>query len=231
MPNLKLRQISQSVKKVLRKNQGLIQPVIKFNNNKPVIFNLSRTNTRLKRFLRSKNGLDSYINAKLKTGDRIGVGLYDEDREIYRRSSLFDANTEPRTVHLGMDLIIPAYTEVFAPLDARVHSFQNNNQFGDYGPTIILEHNFDDIKFYTLYGHLSLSSLRDIKKNQKIRAGERIATIGKKSENGGWFEHLHFQIIIDMFGKEGDYPGVAKKSERDYYLTLCPDPNLILQVL
>ena len=49
-------------------------------------------------------------------------------------------------------------------------------------------------------------------------------------ENGHWPPHLHFQIILDMQLKEGDYPGVCKYSEREKYLANCPDPDLILQL-
>jgi hypothetical protein len=34
-----------------------------------------------------------------------------------------------------------------------------------------------------------------------------------------------------MRGKEGDYPGVCKFSERGKYLLNSPDPDLILQMM
>jgi hypothetical protein len=51
--------------------------------------------------------------------------------------------------------------------------------------------------------------------------------LGTFEENGGWPPHLHFQIIRDMEGFLGDYPGVAKKSELDHYQNNCPDPMII----
>jgi len=48
---------------------------------------------------------------------------------------------------------------IFAALDGKIHSFQNNTALGDYGPTVILEHQIADFKFHTLYGHLSEASL------------------------------------------------------------------------
>ena len=35
-------------------------------------------------------------------------------------------------------------------------------------------------------------------------------------------------VMCSMDGKQGDYPGVARLSERALYEGLCPDPNLIL---
>jgi hypothetical protein len=46
------------------------------------------------------------------------------------------------------------------PLGGMVHSFAYNDQFGDYGATIVLLHQLDGMPFYTLYGHLSLKILQ-----------------------------------------------------------------------
>jgi hypothetical protein len=54
--------------------------------------------------------------------------------------------------------------------------------------------------------------------------------VGEHHENGGWPPHLHFQIITELLGNRGDFPGVAAPSERSRWLELSPDPNLILQV-
>jgi murein DD-endopeptidase MepM/ murein hydrolase activator NlpD len=163
-------------------------------------------------------------------GTPVAIGRYDEDRVVYRHSSLFDDESESRTVHLGIDLFVASGTPVYSPLPARLHSFANNAMIGDYGPTIILEHHLAGITFFTLYGHLSLDSLDGLSEGRTLAAGEQIATIGNNHENGGWPPHLHFQIITDMLGKRGDFPGVATLSERQRFLDLCPDPNLILQL-
>ena len=41
---------------------------------------------------------------------------------------------------------------------------------------------------------------------------------------------LHFQVMEEMHGKIGDYPGVVKKEDLDMYLKNCPDPNLLLKI-
>ena len=64
-------------------------------------------------------------------------------------------------------------------------------------------------------------------KGKFIKKREKIADMGTFEENGGWPPHLHFQIIKDMEGYLGDYPGVAKKSELDHYKNNCPDPMII----
>jgi len=54
--------------------------------------------------------------------------------------------------------------------------------------------------------------------------------LGKENENGNWPTHLHLQIIADMNGHQGDFPGVSNLADRDNYLKCCPNPNLILGV-
>ncbi|MBW8882382.1 MAG: peptidoglycan DD-metalloendopeptidase family protein [Asticcacaulis sp.] len=159
---------------------------------------------------------------------RIAYGGYDEDRAIYD-TPIFVANGEPRTIHLGVDIFAPAGTEVFAPLDATVHSFQDNANAKDYGPTILLEHApADGLVFYTLYGHLSRGSLDGLQPGRPFKAGDRIARLGDAKVNGGWPPHLHFQVVLDLKGRSGDYPGVFRRSERAEWKRICPDPGPLL---
>ncbi|MGD8440849.1 MAG: peptidoglycan DD-metalloendopeptidase family protein [Holophagae bacterium] len=160
----------------------------------------------------------------------VGVGRYAEDRMIYRHSPLFDGEQERRSVHLGVDLFVVEGTEVVAPLDARVHSVADNAGLGDYGPTVILEHELDGRRFWTLYGHLGRELVDRLEIGRELVGGESFAAVGAVEENGGWPPHLHFQLIADLLGRSGDFPGVAAPSERQRWLALCPDPNIILGI-
>lgn len=175
---------------------------------------------------------DYMIMKKFTSRAKYCIGGYAEHRTIYSRSRLFDApgkTDEPRRLHLGVDIWGPASTPVIAPLDGMVHSFADNTAAGDYGPTIILYHYVDGIEFYTLYGHLSLDSLK-YKIGDLIWKGDQFAAFGFPGENGQWPCHLHFQIIKDLGNYKGDYPGVCKYSEKESYLQNCPDPELILRM-
>ncbi len=151
-------------------------------------------------------------------------GGYDEERAIYDVAAFAPDGDEPRTVHLGIDIFDAADAEVFAPMDAWVHSFQDNQGAKDYGPTILLEHNTSGLIFYTLYGHLSRDSLDGLAVGQFVCAGQGIARLGAPNVNGDWPPHLHFQVILDLGGRRGDFPGVCKKSEREQWKRTCPDP-------
>ncbi len=165
------------------------------------------------------------------TNADIGYGGYLETRPVYT-TELFQeqGNDGPRwrTVHLGLDLWSPVGTEVRSPYAGRVHSFRQNNNPRDYGATIILEHFYEvegeTQSFYTLYGHLSAASLEDLYVGQNVQAGEVIATFGKADENGGWPPHLHFQVMLDLLDKEGDFAGVAFPEEAEVYASICPNP-------
>ncbi|MBX2874178.1 MAG: aminotransferase class III-fold pyridoxal phosphate-dependent enzyme [Saprospiraceae bacterium] len=172
---------------------------------------------------------EEVIEQYLKTEKaQIGIGGYGEVRPFYSTDAYLQmGNNGPRwrTVHLGLDIWMPAESLVFAPLDGIVHSIQNNRGKRDYGPTVILEHKVSEaLTFYTLYGHLSQRSLIHLYPGQEIEKGEIIATIGHSRENGSWPPHLHFQVILDLMGWRGDFPGVAYPAERDIWLSLCPNP-------
>lgn len=168
--------------------------------------------------------LPSYLKS---LGKPFAIGGYGEDRKLYRRSAAFgDEHGRYRSVHLGIDIWAAAGTPVYAALDGVVHSFQDNAAQGDYGPTIILQHE----TVHTLYGHLDRASLRGLAVGQTVRQGQRIGALGDANENGGWPPHVHFQVIREMGSWRGDYPGVAFAHEREQALANCPDPNEILQL-
>jgi 4-aminobutyrate aminotransferase-like enzyme len=69
-----------------------------------------------------------------------------------------------------------------------------------------------------------------LKEGQQVKKGMQIAEVGNFPENGNWVPHLHFQVISDMLGYKDDFPGVANPDQREVWLSLCPDPNLILGI-
>ncbi len=195
---------------------------------------LSKTNKALLNVdVSSSDKLGEFIDSQIAAHHaKVAYGGYVETRGIYQRSDYFN-NTDPKTernIHIGLDLWIAADTPIYAPLEARLHSFNNNLNYGDYGPTIILEHECYGIIFYTLYGHLSLESLEGLTMGQRFNQGEQIATLGDSSVNGDYVPHLHIQVIKNMGSARGDYPGVACELDIDFYRSNCPDPNLLLKL-
>lgn len=174
-----------------------------------------------------------YIDLILKKENALlAIGGYLEKRSLYDHSPNFSHSTqENRNIHLGIDIWAAAGTTVLTPLDGIIHSFADNSGRGNYGPTLILEHNYGDLKFFTLYGHLSRASLSRFRQHMRINRGNSLAEIGTPSENGQYAPHLHFQLIVDLEGYQGDYPGVCNESTLDHYKNNCPNPDLLLKIL
>ena len=174
---------------------------------------------------------NEYVFRKINEANAVcAIGGYLENRYIYRRSEHFQQTQEPRSIHLGVDIWAKAGTPVYAPTKAKVHSFANNDNFGDYGPTIILEHNLEGKTLYMLYGHLNLECLENLYEGKIIEEGEQIAEFGDFPINGNWPPHLHFQVMTDMLGKKGDFPGVCEPSKQGYYSEICLDANWVLGI-
>ncbi len=210
----------------------VIAPTVDFSQYVPI--DLSKDNKALKDFDTScSQSWSAYINQYLQDRNKsIAFGGYLETRSIYTRSTYFETkNTlESRNIHLGVDLWCAAETPVLAAFDGVVHSFQDNTNHGDYGPTIVLKHCIKGVMFYTLYGHLSKSSIKGLCKNTPVSKEQVVGYLGDATVNGDYAPHLHFQIIKDMANYEGDYPGVSSQKNLDFYRSNCPDPNLVLKL-
>jgi murein DD-endopeptidase MepM/ murein hydrolase activator NlpD len=176
---------------------------------------------------------DRYVFGALKaSGKKYGIGGYLEHRGIYSRSGVFATDqADFRNIHLGIDVWTEAGHPIYAPLQGEVYAFQNNASFGDYGATIILEHRFSVMSLYSLYGHLALKDLEGLAIGQPIQAGEAFCHVGPYPENGDWPPHLHFQLMWDMLGNWGDFPGVCSVREIDKYKANCPDPQVLVGYL
>ncbi len=172
--------------------------------------------------------LDAAVFARIDAAGAIaGVGGYLENRSVYKDTEHFRGDAE-RCIHIGVDVFMPAGTPLHAPLAGTVHSFANRTTPGDYGPVIILRHELDGIEFHTLYGHLTVESLDRLEEGMGVAAGAPVAAIGPRPINGDWTPHLHFQLIRDMQGIRGDYPGVVRPADLEFYRDNCPDPMPLL---
>ena len=173
---------------LLKKHQQQFHPVVQFDSSKDRLLPLDFTsrNTELHGEILSDTKIfTAWVEGKLKAaGARYGIGGYAEHRTVYSISKVFDAgkpDEEPRRLHLGTDIWGKPNTPVMAPLDGIVHSFAFNNRFGDYGATIILSHQLEGYTFYTLYGHLSLNSIKNLQEGNRMEKGDVFAELDRKS--------------------------------------------------
>ncbi len=177
---------------------------------------------------------EKHVETRIEN-EKVGflAGGYLENRMVYTTemfSEMGNWGKEWRTVHLGHDYWATSGTPVYSPWEGEIHSAFDNEGESNYGPTIILKHRIDDSEFYTLYGHLDREHTLKWKKGDRVEAGTQLALLGQYKENGNWVPHLHFQVIIDLWGNDLDFQGVAFYHEHRIFASLCPDPALITGV-
>ncbi len=159
------------------------------------------------------------------------IGRYAEPRLIYRAPMVAASpypSADRRTVHLGVDIFMPAGTAVHAPLDGVVHRIGDRRGAEALGSFVVLAHETDaGDPFFTSYGHLSRATVAERRAGEQIEAGAAFATLGTPDENGGWPPHLHFQLGLHEGGTDG-WPTAADPEAFADLASLYPDPCILL---
>ena len=157
-----------------------------------------------------------------------GIGRYDEDRRGMYEAALFQSEEGARTIHMGIDIGAPVGTPVHAFYAGEIFLFGYNAAEGDYGNTLITKHILGSQQpLYALHGHLSSGSVQGKREGQRFTAGEIVAWVGDRHENGGWNPHLHFQLSLQE-PETCDMPGVVTAAQREEAKRVYPDPRLVL---
>lgn len=91
--------------------------------------------------------------------------------------------------HKGLDIAAAVGTPILACADGRVMFTGTRKRFRRYGNTVLIHHG-DGV--YTYYAHVDKILVR---KNQKVRSGQRIATIGNTGRSTG--PHLHLEVRVE----------------------------------
>ena len=174
------------------------------------------------------------INAIQKSHSRkIIAGGYLEPRPIYTTAAYEKAGNqgiEHRTLHLGVDFWLPASTPVHVLFDGEIVTAVYDRLDKGYGGLIIVKHTAGNLRFFTLYGHLSKESVSHKKPGEILKKGAFLATLGNYQENGKWVPHLHFQLMLSLLGYKNDFPGVAFHKQTEVWKSICPDPNLLFKL-
>ena len=160
-------------------------------------------------------------------------GGYLEDRRNLWAGSYMEPD---KSVHLGIDINAPAGTSVAVSHPSKVVKIvHDSDQDGGWGSVIVfeLEKPMGNISHF-LYAHLSKDDIR-VKIGESVDSRDVVATLGKPTENGGWYEHLHVQAMTpeawamlkdrsDMGAFDG-YDSMPPKGQEHH---LSPDPLLLL---
>jgi murein DD-endopeptidase MepM/ murein hydrolase activator NlpD len=93
--------------------------------------------------------------------------------------------------HRGVDLTPGAGAEIHAVAGGTVRIATEAG--GDYGVTVVIDHNIDGELVSTRYGHMQYGSLR-VKVGDTIEPGEIIGQVGSTGKSTG--AHLHLEVLL-----------------------------------
>lgn len=154
---------------------------------------------------------------------------------LEKRKRMFEALDCPQMVlekrfyHLWLDITTAKGTKIYAPLAWKVYEVAYEEWYGNNGWYIILEHTVWKETFYSLYAHQSFENI-PIKSGDIVKAGDQIWVLGDYSENGGYFHHLHLQIVTELWKQEWFFHKWYCTAERiptiDRY---TPNPTFLFQ--
>ena len=177
----------------------------------------------------------SIADAMAKAGASIAIGGYGEARPIYTGAAFGRNSDKPlapiRTHHLGVDISLAAGTPFYAPMDGTVWDVGYAADPLDYGGYVILEHTIPSgEQFYSLYGHLERASLTHLEEGGKVAAGGLIGRVGGYDENGGWWPHIHLQLMTETPVRDSTPPGACEAVLFEAARSLYPNPAAFMGV-
>lgn len=160
----------------------------------PYIFNFSSDSIQINKYLRKDfDHFQSIIFDELKDNNaEWGIGRYLEERKKLL-SQFPQFLSEKRFYHLGLDIVVPADFNLYAPVEATVFRTGIDSGYRNYGGFVVLKHVIMDHVFYSFYGHLKTDFI--VREGDIIKQGERFAQIGEREDSGEWFTHTHLQIL------------------------------------
>jgi len=154
------------------------------------------------------------------SGDREnrGLGMYKHNHAII---------SEGRTVHIGLDINVPAGTILYAPFDCEVIQSEYEEGTGNYGWMCVLKCFINDAVYYFMFGHLAKEILAPV--GTKLKAGEIFAKVGEFRENGQYWYHTHLQILTQQGYDQGwAHKATCTVEQLAIIDKLCPSPIIFI---
>jgi len=156
------------------------------------VFNLKLKLSNLKRQLGiQKQSYEDILSVALKKNDKInhfpGISPVNMTRYIWISSyygSRNDPFTHHRKTHLGLDLVGPRNTKIYATADGIVTLTKHSRK--GYGNEIVIDHLYGH---ETRYAHLNEIMVMD---GQEVERGQLIGLMGNTGRSTG--THLHYEV-------------------------------------
>ncbi|MDE2213387.1 MAG: peptidoglycan DD-metalloendopeptidase family protein [Patescibacteria group bacterium] len=119
-------------------------------------------------------------------------GGYMENRPALWRGTYLDATES--YLHLGVDFNVPAGTRVCPSVRCTVVYIDHDPPGEKYGWGTRVIVRLKDHDLYAIYAHLDRSLMCQV--GDELEAETLFGKVGLPSCNGGWFPHLHVQLLI-----------------------------------
>lgn len=155
---------------------------------------------------------------------------------LENRSSLLAGSyltTTGSFIHLGIDMNVPAGSLVASTVCGTVCVVDDDHDHEQgWGPRVILrpeEARWRDVVM--ILGHLEDIA---VVPETRVEPGTPLARVGRAPQNGGWYEHLHVQLMQrarfeEILTQGGAFiDGYGHPRELEALRTLYPDPTPLL---
>jgi len=149
-----------------------IETLLEYNNNRfqNIIRKLTNNNNKLQH-------TPAIIPISNKSFEYISSGFGYRFHPIYKIKKF----------HYGMDFVAKIGTPIYATADGVVELTEHD--FNGYGNHVKINHGYG---YMTIYGHMDNIS---VKKNQEVKRGQLIGTVGNTGLSTG--PHLHYEINVN----------------------------------
>lgn len=158
-------------------------------------------------------------------------GGWMEDRQTLWRGSYLDR--EQTYVHLGLDVNVPAGTEVATDVEGDVVSVLSDvPEEGGWGTRIVIQPVIGSEML--VYAHLDPAVRCRV--GDHLIPGDAFARVGAAPFNGGWFSHLHVQCVDAAYFAQTEaqgllaFDGYGRAQDRGELSHLFGDPMRFLSL-
>lgn len=146
--------------------------------------------TRINPLLDPQTCLAMIRDEHARLGIEHSYGGWFEDRCVLWKDSYLESGQN--WIHLGVDFTVPAHTKIAATWKGIVERIDDDTpEVGGWGPRVIVRLK-DEPNIILFFAHLGIICC---KKNDRLKPGDIIGTVGAPPNNGMWFPHLHVQAI------------------------------------
>ena len=137
---------------------------------------------------------------------------------LENRENLWEGTYLPhgKRLHLGVDINVPVYSPVLSPINGEVVEIIHDLDFdGGWGECLIIQSNVK-----VIFAHMQEV---DAYIGKKIKTGDVLGLVGRPERNGGWYPHLHLQVIPRHISLS-EIDGYGDLRELDSLKKIFPNP-------